>query len=91
MFEKHFPSPISVGDFFGEVWMLSAAVVTLVVSLFSLALTSLPRLSSEDWDVDSSDDSAIFSRSLLSQSYMWKNDEKKNVSRSRRNWENLKK
>lgn len=68
MFEKHFPSAISVGDFFGDDEIISG--VRFDVSLFSLESISTSRLSSDDCDVDSSDDSAsaIFSRSLLSQS-----------------------
>lgn len=44
------------------------------VSLFSFESTSTSRLSSDDCDVDSSDESAsvISSRSLLSQSYIYR-------------------
>ena len=73
MFEKHFPSPISVGDFFGDAAVDSAvAPVIFDVSLFSLESASTSRLSMDDCVVvdDSSDDSAMFSRSLLSESYM---------------------
>lgn len=78
MFEKHFPSPISAEDFFGETATISAFMFD--VSLFSLESISTSRLelSSDDCDVevevevDSSDESAsvMFSRSLLSQSYI---------------------
>lgn len=71
MFEKHFPSPMSGEDFLGEVE--TASSLRFDVSLFSLESISTSRLSSDDCDVDSSDDSAsaILSRSLLSQSYMY--------------------
>lgn len=84
MVEKHFPSPISVGDFFGDAWIVSVAVATFDVSLFSFESTSTSRLSSDDCDVDSSDDSAMFSRSLLSQSYMCARGEKRNEGEKRK-------
>jgi hypothetical protein len=78
MFEKHFPSTISEGDFFGEAGTASA--VKLDVSLFSFEFTATSRLSRDERvvdecvvvddddvaDVDSSDESAsaIFSRSF---------------------------
>lgn len=76
MFEKHFPSPMSGEDFLGEVE--TASSLRFDVSLFSLESISTSRLSSDDCDVDSSDDSAsaILSRSLLSQSYMYTRIEK---------------
>lgn len=67
LFEKHFPSLMSAGDFFGETG--SASELRFDVSRFSFE----SRLSSDDCDVDSSEDSAsvMFSKSLLlSQSYI---------------------
>lgn len=87
MLEKHFPSLISAGDFFGETGTTSA-LAKFDVSLFSLESMKTSRLSSEDCEVVddvmldvvvvSSDESAsaIFSRSLLlSQSYICTREE----------------
>jgi hypothetical protein len=87
MFEKHFPSPISVGDFFGDAGVVESADAAMFeVSLFSLESTSTSRLSSDDCVVDSSDDSAMFSRSLLSESYVcWRRGRERRVGVSRAN------
>lgn len=84
MFEKHFPSLTSAGDFFGETG--TASVFRLDVSRFSFE----SRLSrdEDDCDVDSSEDSAsvMFSKSLLlSQSYICK-EEKVRIFLVNKSW-----
>lgn len=85
MFEKHFPSLMSAGDFFGETGT-AWAVFRLDVSRFSFE----SRLSrdEDDCDVDSSEDSAsvMFSKSLLlSQSYICK-EEKVRILLANKSW-----
>lgn len=79
---------MSTGDFFGDTGTISA--VKFNVSLFSLESISTSRLEPSlescdveiDVDVDSSDESAsvMFSRSLLSQSYICRDERKIHVS-----------
>lgn len=69
MFEKRLESAMSVG-FLGDSVTVSACKFD--VSLFSFE-SMVERLSSDDCDVDDSSDesaSVMFSRSLLSQSYV---------------------